>query len=97
MNTILITKRALIALIMLSSWVAWQGGHAEEKEMVSVDVRDLYNVAFDACMYAALKESITALADGTIESLATEEELQQQVTPCIIDTLTDMGVKSLPI
>ena len=97
MDTTPRARRGLPALVMLLGLTGWQWGHAEDKNMVTVDVHELYNVAFDACMYAALKESVAALANGTIETLATEEALQQQVTPCVIDTLTEMGIKSLPL
>ena len=97
METASRARRVFAALVMLFGLIGWQWGHAEDKDMVTVDVHELYNVAFDACMYAALKESLAALANGTIEILATEEELQQQVTPCVIDTLTEMGIKSLPL
>lgn len=96
MKTTSSCRRVLTTLLMAIGLTAGQWGYGEDKEMVTVDVHDLYNVAFDACMYAALKDSVASLASGAIEKIATEEALQQQVTPCVIDTLAEMGVKSLP-
>ena len=86
----------LASWVMLFSLFGSQWCYAKDKEMVTVNVHDLYNVAFDACMYSALKEGLSALSDGNVEQLPTEEELQQQVTPCVMDKLFEMGIKSLP-